>query len=252
MVTWNCYQGTDRKVPAMLDRLHPDIAVVPESSRQPEIAANSLIAAAIPHAWSGELPSKGLGIYAPGADCLTAIAPQQASGAGHALAVRTRMDEALVTVLGIWTVPYSAGSWATGYMNSFAQILSDFDDLLVGGETIVAGDFNCSAQSSPEAFAQLLEMVHDRYGLRSAYHTFHGLEPGHEKSMTLWWRGDESRGYHCDLVLVPETWRVNDIVVGTYAEWGQRGLPVSSDHAPVMADLTRINGAGSEVRPEKA
>jgi endonuclease/exonuclease/phosphatase family metal-dependent hydrolase len=46
-------------------------------------------------------------------------------------------------------------------------------------------------------------------------------------------------GYHCDLILVPEAWQVETVRVGSYVEWGDGTLPVSSDHAPVVADLRR-------------
>lgn len=55
--------------------------------------------------------------------------------------------------------------------------------------------------------------------------------------MTLWWRRQRDAGYHCDLILVPEGWTVESVTVGTYDERGDRTLPVSGDHAPVVADI---------------
>ncbi len=101
----------------------------------------------------------------------------------------------------------------------------------------MAGDINCSAQSSPEAFPRLLDQVRERYGLRSAYHSHSDEEPGEESAMTLWWRNDEARGFHCDVVLVPESSEVRSATVGTHADWGAPAAAARSDHAPVVIDL---------------
>lgn len=119
-------------------------------------------------------------------------------------------------------------------------MLDDHDELLNRGDVVVAGDVNCSAQSSPEMFEELLDHISDRYGLRSAYHQLHRVRAGAETDMTLWWRGKEDAGFHCDLVLVPEAWKATAVTVGSYADWGAAGLAVSSDHAPVVADLERV------------
>lgn len=84
VVTWNCCMGTDRKVPAMLDRLRPDIAVVPESSRRPRISEPSLLGDAVPHAWTGTFDNKGLGVFAPTALELFGLQSAYHSYTGHA------------------------------------------------------------------------------------------------------------------------------------------------------------------------
>lgn len=242
IATWNCREGTNREMSTFLDRVAPDIVVVPESCRTPAIAGVSLLNDGVPHVWTGDLDTKGLAIYAPSAHQLVVVPPPTANGARHAIAARAELDGGHVTLLGLWTVPHPRGARATPYMNAVEQLLADYDKLLEQGTTIVAGDFNCSAQSSPDAFPQFLKAIRDRYGLASAYHAHHGIQPGNEDHMTLWWRGRENAGYHCDLILIPETWVVESVAVGSYAEWGHPDGPACSDHSPVIADLTRRPG----------
>lgn len=236
LVTWNCCVGTDRKVPLMLDRLQPDIAVVPESSRAPLLTQPSLLGESMPHAWTGAFDHKGLGIFAPGARELVSHAtPDDRTAFG--LPVEVYLEDRTVRVLGVWTQPSRTGRWSTPYMDAFASILEEHEDF-IDGSTIVAGDVNCSAQTSPETFAELLTELRERYGLRSAYHAHTGEAPGEESAMTLWWRNKVDAGYHCDVVLVPESLEVDSVTVGTHAEWGAPAADARSDHAPVVVELT--------------
>jgi len=233
MVTWNCCMGTDRKVPSMLEQLRPDIAVVPESSAKPQVAESSLLGDGVPHAWTGSLDHKGLGIFAPSARRMTV---HSLTSTPHAIGVEVELDDRTTRVLGVWTQPARTGTWATPYMDAFASILDEYESF-IDDSTIVAGDINCSAQTSPEAFPRLLDQARKRYGLRSAYHWHNGEEPGEESAMTLWWRNKEDAGFHCDVVLVPETSDVRAATVGVHAEWGASTATARSDHAPVVVDL---------------
>jgi endonuclease/exonuclease/phosphatase family metal-dependent hydrolase len=237
LVAWNCLMGTDRKIPHMLAQLTPDIAVVPESAESPSVTVSTLLGDAVPHAWTGQWPNKGLGILAPAAESLTVLPPDAPTDARNAIAVRAEVSGLDVSVLGVWTVPLG-GTGTTPYLRAASAILDAYEHVLDGRECIVAGDFNASAQSSPEDFPRFLDHVRERFGLRSAYHHFHGVEPGEEADMTLWWRRKRDAGYHCDLVLVPEAWTVDAVSVGSFDEWGDGDLLVNSDHAPVIVDLS--------------
>lgn len=116
LAAWNCYQGTDRKVPTLLTAFQPDIAVIPESSMTPAIATGSLLQRAVPHAWIGDYPNKGLGIYAPGADAIEVVSSSGTSNARHGLPVRAHLHSGSVAVLGIWTHPCPVGVWKSPYM----------------------------------------------------------------------------------------------------------------------------------------
>ena len=74
---------------------------------------------------------------------------------------------------------------------------------------------------------------------RLALAAANGLSPAsvHRALMAHLWRGSESAGHHLDYVLVPESWKVIDIKVGSYGQWGGSGALVRSDHAPVTVDV---------------
>jgi endonuclease/exonuclease/phosphatase family metal-dependent hydrolase len=233
LTTWNCYQGTDRKLLMLLAAEQPDIAIVPESAAEPAIAATSLLGAGVPYAWTGIYPTKGLGLLH-----LEVLGSTEEEGPQHGILVRVELETGPVHVLGLCTVPFAQGRWSSRYMRCLDALLARFDPLLAQGETIVAGDLNCSAQSDGASFPALLGSLSERYGLHSAYHRARGERPGSESDMTLWWRGKRDAGFHFDLVLVPEAWDVDAVTVGSYEEWGTG--PLSSDHAPVTADLRRV------------
>lgn len=134
IVTWNCYQGTDRKVPALLAAFNPDIAIVPESSRSPAVAPDRRDGPGIPHLWTGDYPTKGLGIYAPSAQRLELLAPASAGPGRHGLAARAVLPTGSVTVLGVWTVPLAGGRWRTPYLNALDAVLADYEALLDSGK----------------------------------------------------------------------------------------------------------------------
>lgn len=204
----------------------------------PNVAAGSLLRSRVPHVWTGTYEKKGLGIFTPGAERLEVLASEVETGARHGLAVRAHMPTDSLTVLGVWTQPLIGGGWKTNYTNALIGVLGDHNELLEHGDVVMAGDVNCSGQSSPKDFPALWATITDRYGFRSAYHDVTGCSPAAEDHMTLWSRRKERAGSHCDLILLPETWNASSVEVGNYAGWGHADLAVSSDHAPVVAPCT--------------
>ena len=223
----------------MLDRLRPDIAVVPESSQVPAIAMDSRLGPAVPHAWTGTYPKKGLGIFAPTATRMEVVEP--AAGAGdHGLGVRLELPDAALGVLGVVTAPLTGTGHRTPYMGALVNILQRHEHMFEAGDVVVAGDFNCSGQTDPDAFPELLTELCDTYDLTSAYHSSTGEAVGAETHPTLWWRHKQSDPFNVDFVLVPCAWTVEHVSVGSFEEWCAAGVDARSDHAPVAVDITRV------------
>lgn len=237
IATWNCCQGTDRKLPALMQAFDPDIAIVPESSSNPAMAAASLLADASPHVWTGAWPRKGLGIYGRVGSSLAARKVIEGPGS-HALAVDADVRGQRFSILGVWTIPLQGARYPTPYMGALADILDRHADLLATGRTVVAGDINCSAQSSPDSFPGFFQTLLDRHGLVSAYHHDTGLAFGDEAHPTLFWRHKRGNPFHCDVILVPRSWEVHDVHVGDYDKWCAAGAPARSDHVPVVARVS--------------
>lgn len=181
----------------------PDIAVVPESSSTPAIARRSLLAEAVPHVWTGPWPNKGLGIYGRPGSTLVRREVNEGHGA-HAL----------------------------------ADILDRHAEHLATGRTVVAGDINCSGQSSPDSFPEFFQALLDRHGLVSAYHHHTGHAFGEEANPTLYWQHKRNKPYHCDVILIPRKWKVHDVHVGDYDTWCVDVAPARSDHVPVVARVS--------------
>lgn len=237
VVSWNCRSGTNAKLGVAIERLDPDVLVMPESSMSPTLVAETLLSPGVPHAWAGSISSKGLGIFAPKADRLQVI--PTGSGAGEwSLAVRVQ-EEDPVTVVGVWTVPGGTGRWRSPYLRSLDGIFSRHGSVLDLGDVVVAGDFNCSGVADGGQLGELLGAVLDRYGLVSAYHRWSGEAVGEETQMTHWWQGHEDRGFHIDYVLVPESWTIRRVSIGSYDDWGAPGAPTRSDHGPLVVDISR-------------
>ena len=241
IATWNCCQGTDRKLPVFLKEFRPDIAVIPESSSNPAVATAGLFSEAMPHLWTGSWPNKGLGIFSrPGASLEPRDVPD---GPGsHSLAADVHLEGRTFSVLGIWAVPLKGTGLPTAYMGAFSEIMDRHADLLAAGQTIVAGDINCSGQSSPDSFPEFFGELLDRHGLVSAYHSHTGHAVGEEGHCTLFWRRKRADPFHCDVILVPKAWRIKEVTVGDYDGWCADDAPARSDHVPVV---TRVE-AGKE------
>jgi endonuclease/exonuclease/phosphatase family metal-dependent hydrolase len=118
----------------------------------------------------------------------------------------------------------------TGPEDSYPQQAKELIELLPRDElpTVVAGDFNASSRN-----AQHVENVASlgARGLKSAYDDFFGAPhtyPGdHPTSYHQW---NEGLPHHMDYVFLPSRWKVQDVRVGTYAEYS---ATKRSDHMPM-------------------
>jgi endonuclease/exonuclease/phosphatase family metal-dependent hydrolase len=120
--------------------------------------------------------------------------------------------------------------------------------LLTAGPSMVAGDFNASAQTNRGGQHLRNVGLLDGLGLRSTYHVHSGLQHGHEADMTLRWAGPKAQRheYHCDFVFASGDLldRLISVEVGRMTDWVESGL---SDHCPVITSLadTATRGAPS-------
>jgi endonuclease/exonuclease/phosphatase (EEP) superfamily protein YafD len=222
--------GVDSKR-AAFERLGADVLVVPECPSAPAFSREL----GVSFAWRGRYAAKGLGVFA--------LAGWQVAPAEE----RTRLPWVLplrvldpggaevALLLAVWTV---AMPGAPSYADQVAAAISAWEDEIRDGATIVAGDFNCSAQSAKPAghlrnVARLTDL-----GAVSAYHRFKAVEHGCEQEMTLRWvgRGGRATGFHCDFVFVSAALAptISRAEVGRFEDWIETGL---SDHSPVTVQF---------------
>lgn len=226
VAAWNCYGRVDHKIGRVIDEFAPDVLVVPESEPNPAIAKATLLTAGVPHAWVGDraVPNKGLGVFAPAADAMSVVrtSDERTPGLWVAADVGGPLD---IRVIGMVARVHPGGrqGWPSANVAATAEMFDHLGDLIRDQPTIVAGDFNFSAQSGGPRIRDFFRHIREEFGLRSAYHAFHGVEPGDEADMTLWFRWSRDTGFHCDLVLIPDSYEVADVHVGTFDEWTAPG-----------------------------
>ncbi|MGH3072148.1 MAG: endonuclease/exonuclease/phosphatase family protein [Gaiellaceae bacterium] len=231
LVTWNCRQRVDAKRHA-LDLLGAHVVVLPECSSSPALAREF----GVSFLWRGDYDAKGLAVV--GFDGWTVeplSAPVDLPWVLPARVVDPEGSEAF-DLLAVWTV--TRGN-RLSYSKQVASLLDAWAPALAAGNTIVAGDFNCSLQSTTQTVSHRRNVERfTRLGLRSGYHAFTGDEHGQERVMTLQWvaRGGTRRGYHCDFVFLPDRLlgHVTSVGVGPVDVWVDGGL---SDHCPVAVEF---------------
>lgn len=243
LVTWNANMALHRKLPELVERLAPDVAIVSECANEEILRRKG--GSALPEYtmdWVGRLKDKGLAVFGFGDfkvsravcfdDRLQWVLPIEVQGP---------VDIAL---LAVWAsngrgriqhpdhvgVPQSASS------------LTVYRDWIRGRPAVLAGDFNHNAiwdkpGTEWRNHATTVKTAAEA-GLSSAYHTWFDEAEGCETRPTHYWRDRKIDGpsYHIDYVFVPTQWlpAVLDVQVGSFADWIGSGL---SDHVPLVVDI---------------
>lgn len=126
--------------------------------------------------------------------------------------------------VGFW------GMTKTGPEDDYPQQARELIEGLPLGElvTVVAGDFNASSRS-----AQHVENVASlgARGLVNAYDAFFGAPDAYPgPHPTSYHQRNEAQPHHMDYVFLPSDWNIEDVQVGTFAEYT---ATKQSDHMPV-------------------
>ena len=137
-------------------------------------------------------------------------------------------------ILGVWSVK---GPGVT-YVDAVLSAIDAYQDLIVEGPCVVAGDFNANAiwnlvrKGRPD-FAALNDRL-NALGLVSAYHHFYKEEPGSETRATHYFRWKKSQRFHLDYCYIPLAWlpRLSSVTVPDF-EWGAKLI----DHRPVIIEV---------------
>ncbi len=138
-------------------------------------------------------------------------------------------------LLAVWTVRQPG---SPSYEEQVAALVSEWEEEIRDGQTIIAGDFNCAAQAANPR-KHMANIAHLReLGAASAYHHYNQVEHGAEEEMTLRWiaKGRRVSGFHCDFIFVSRsiTPCIAHVNVGSFQDWIENGL---SDHCPVRAEF---------------
>lgn len=229
IVAWNCRMGFAKKRMFLHD-LRPDIAVIPECSRDSILACNDERHSAC---WWGDNKNKGLGVLAAKPWTLEAgrqptqrwIAPVQVRGPLNFLLV------------AVWAGQVGQ-SRERSYIGQIYEAVTRHPGWFAGNQPVVmCGDFNSNAiwdhNRKTRNHSAVVKLLRER-NMVSAYHIFFSEEQGEETRAThyFWYRKD--RRFHIDYIFVPELWspRIRTVKVGTYKTWRP-----TSDHVPILVDI---------------
>jgi exonuclease III len=219
----------------LLYALKPDLAVVPECSRD---AMRVCQEDGFETCWWGKNRNKGLGVLArkpwklqPGPE------PRQKWIASAW--VRAPQDFLLIAV---WACP-------VGTVREFNYVGQTYEALVRhpgwfgrGGPVVLCGDFNSNTSLDSGRRIRKHSAIVDRLcrkGVVSAYHTFFSENHGAETQPTYYFWHRQERQFHLDYIFLPGSWmeRVTDVKVGAFKAW--KG---ASDHMPVWVDLADSEG----------
>jgi exonuclease III len=244
IVTWNCRMAFTKKR-EFLHNLRPDIAVVPECSRDAILACNDEGYSAC---WWGDNKNKGLGVLASKPWTLETgrrptqkwIAPVQVNGPLSFLLLAVWAGPAGQRLAG----PSPAGRSPVGrskeksYVGQIYEAVTRHSHWFAGNRPVVmCGDFNSNAiwdhSRKKRNHSAVVKLLHDR-NLISSYHSFFSEEQGAETRPTYYFWHRKDRSFHIDYIFVPSHWspRIKTVDVGTYETWRP-----TSDHVPIVVDI---------------
>jgi exonuclease III len=228
IVVWNCKMAFSRKW-QFLQNLSPDIAVIPECSK------NSIETAAkcgFDCRWFGENPHKGLGVLIAKPWVIVEskepqnkwIVPLQISGPANFL------------LIAVWASQVSKNP-KDNYIVQVHRAVKANPGWFNGQPVVLCGDFNSNAiwdkKRKEGNHSAVVKFLADR-NIVSAYHHFFLEDHGRETRPTHYLWHHENRSFHIDYVFLPENWatRIREVEVGKYLEWTK-----FSDHVPLVVNL---------------
>jgi exodeoxyribonuclease-3 len=230
---WNCRGAFARHGDVALAELSPDVLVVPEATAAALADRDDWLFEHQPHL------NKGTGILIRRGWTVEPVDPPDGVDRSWLRSVRLAPPDPELSpfvLLAFWALG-SVHERLPSYAAQFSEVLDTWSEVIAREPTVIAGDFNASAQSRSPIHLRNVATA-EALGLASAYHAFHHLDHGDEREMTLRWigKGKVEQRYHCDFVFIPTRWieAAEGVDVGEWSAWIHSGR---SDHAPVMVEL---------------
>ncbi len=233
----------------LLYQLRPDIAVIPECSRDSMLACRQ---DGFDTCWWGENKHKGLGVLAAKPWALDAAYPagrlsgkrppaQQQSVQRQPIQkwiapVKIRGPQDFL-LLSVWACPVGSVREQNYVGQIYEAIMKHPRWFAEELPTVICGDFNSNTIFDPgrkkKTHSSVVQLLADR-GLTSVYHEFFSERHGEETRPTYYFWHREERSFHIDYIFIPRTWmsRVVDFEVGVYGQWRP-----ASDHMPIVVDI---------------
>jgi exodeoxyribonuclease III len=243
----------------LLYRLHPDVAVIPECSRDSMLACKN---DGFDTSWWGENKHKGLGVLAakpwalesesrpgqqPQQDQPEPDQPQQSLPRRKPVRQHRPRQKWIAPIhvrgpqdfllLSVWACPVGTVREQNYVGQIYDAIVRHPRWFAKDLPTVICGDFNSNTIFDPgrkkKTHSSVVRLLDER-GLTSAYHEFFCETHGAETRPTYYFWHREDRSFHFDYIFVPRPWMQRAIAceVGTYSQWRP-----ASDHMPVVLDI---------------
>lgn len=230
IVTWNC-NGAFRKKYQQLDQFNADILVIQECE-DPSQSKSEYRDWSGEYLWSGKNKSKGLGIFAKGANTLSALNWNE-----HELELflSCRINDNF-NLIGIWTKNPELRKFR--YIGQFWKYLQLEKENISSDRSVLCGDLNSNAYwdkkhkgcSHSDVVRELEELE-----ITSLYHESTGEEHGLEKTPTQYMYRKIEKPYHLDYAFVSRSLMDSNAAVflGCAEDWLQH-----SDHMPLVFSVS--------------
>jgi exonuclease III len=218
----------------LLYALRPDVAVIPECSRDSMLACRE---DGFDTCWWGENKYKGLGVLAAKPrvldyDYMSKRKPRQKWIAP----VRVRGPRDFL-LLSVWACPVG-GVREHNYVGQIYEAIVHHPRWFSKNvDTVICGDFNSNtifdSGRKKKTHSSVVQLLAER-GLASAYHEFFSERHGAETRPTYYFWHRQERSFHLDYIFVPRSWMANmtGFEIGAYQQWRP-----ASDHMPLVVDL---------------
>lgn len=230
-ITWNCNMAFRKKSRAMLD-FSPDILCVQECENEERLQFGKLVKRPNDFLWVGVNNSKGLAIFTYGNYKLK-LHEKYSSRYKYIVPVVISGDKNFI-LFHIWAMPHKEKS--RSYIGQIWYALNYYRKY-IGGEIILAGDFNSNAQWDSERVKSNHSAVVaflDQRGIKSIYHLNSNDIHGNESDPTLYLLKNKLKPYHMDYCFASEN-MINEytsIQIGRFEDWIEL-----SDHMPLIVDF---------------
>ncbi|HEY9076588.1 MAG TPA: endonuclease/exonuclease/phosphatase family protein [Anaerolineaceae bacterium] len=231
ILTWNC-QGAFRKKYPLIATFKPDLAVIQECETLEKITwkhgmqpGQSL--------WFGDKPTKGVGIFS-WTTCWFQVHESYDPAIRYCIPLEITAPISF-RAIAVWAMDDPKDRFS--YSAQVYQAIGRYREFILGGDTIVLGDFNSNARTTPSSrignYTTLNNNLYDLW-LSSAYH-IHTLEKqGKERRATYYQGRKLEHGRHIDYIYVPNRWLrgLKSVAIGNPQEWLEH-----SDHCPVQVEI---------------